>query len=98
MLFAPQNPKYVITASVWVYFQKNKRHVLLLGTMRGDIILWVWNDDNKTPFLKRNSSPNTKWRKPTHRETGGRYEAKAMARQNRDQSPIIVRTDIMALE
>ncbi|KAJ3805456.1 WD40-repeat-containing domain protein [Lentinula aff. lateritia] len=48
MLFAPQNPKYVITASVWVYFQKNKHHVLLLGTMRRDIILWVWNDDNKT--------------------------------------------------
>ncbi|KAJ3806101.1 hypothetical protein F5876DRAFT_69225, partial [Lentinula aff. lateritia] len=47
MLFAPQNPKYVITTSIWVNFQKNKRHVLLLGSMRGDIILWDWNDDAK---------------------------------------------------
>lgn len=47
MLFAPQNPKYVITTSVWVYFQKNKRHVLLLGSMRGDIILWDWNNETK---------------------------------------------------
>ncbi|KAJ3848680.1 hypothetical protein EV368DRAFT_86369 [Lentinula lateritia] len=48
MLFAPQNPKYVITTSIWVNFQKNKRHVLLLGSMRGDIILWDWNDDAKS--------------------------------------------------
>ncbi|KAJ3899416.1 hypothetical protein F5879DRAFT_926263 [Lentinula edodes] len=48
MLFAPQNPKYVITASVWVYFQKNKRHILLLGSMRGDIILWDWNNETKS--------------------------------------------------
>ncbi|KAJ4475986.1 hypothetical protein C8J55DRAFT_490266 [Lentinula edodes] len=37
MLFAPQNPKYVITSSIWVYFQKNKCHVLLLASMRGDL-------------------------------------------------------------
>ncbi|KAH7878358.1 WD40-repeat-containing domain protein [Lentinula edodes] len=48
MLFAPQNPKYVIMASVWVYFQKNKRHILLLGSMRGDIILWDWNNETKS--------------------------------------------------
>ncbi|GAW06646.1 hypothetical protein LENED_008584 [Lentinula edodes] len=48
MLFAPQNPKYVITTSIWVYFQKNKRHVLLLGSMRGDIILWDWNNETKS--------------------------------------------------
>lgn len=45
MLFAPQNPKYIITASVWIYFQKNNRHVLILGSMRGDILLWDWNEE-----------------------------------------------------
>ncbi|KAJ3809721.1 WD40-repeat-containing domain protein [Lentinula aff. lateritia] len=45
MLFAPQNPKYVITASVWIYFQKNNHHVLILGSMRGDILLWDWNEE-----------------------------------------------------
>ncbi|KAJ3885699.1 WD40-repeat-containing domain protein [Lentinula edodes] len=48
MLFAPQNPKYVITTSVWVYFQKNKHHILVLGSMRGDVILWDWKDDTKS--------------------------------------------------
>ncbi|KAJ3933432.1 MAG: hypothetical protein NXY57DRAFT_959928 [Lentinula lateritia] len=48
MLFAPQNPKYVNTSSIWVYFQKNKRHVLLLASMRGDLILWDYKDDIKS--------------------------------------------------
>ncbi|KAH7880261.1 WD40-repeat-containing domain protein [Lentinula edodes] len=48
MLFAPQNPKYVITSSFWVYFQKNKCHVLLLASMRGDLILWDYKDDIKS--------------------------------------------------
>ncbi|KAJ3859369.1 hypothetical protein EV359DRAFT_86484 [Lentinula novae-zelandiae] len=48
MLFAPQNPKYVIMTSVWVYFQKNKHHVLLLGSMHRDIILWDWNNETKS--------------------------------------------------
>ncbi|KAJ4001074.1 WD40-repeat-containing domain protein, partial [Lentinula boryana] len=48
MLFAPQNPKYVITSSAWVYFQKNKRHILLLGSMRGDMILWDYRSDIKS--------------------------------------------------
>ncbi|KAJ3887130.1 hypothetical protein GG344DRAFT_81035 [Lentinula edodes] len=48
MLFAPQNPKYVITSSIWVYFQKNKCHILLLASMRGDLILWDYKDDIKS--------------------------------------------------
>ncbi|KAJ3797279.1 WD40-repeat-containing domain protein [Lentinula boryana] len=47
MLFAPQNPKYVITASVWTYFQKTNRHILILGSMRGDILLWDWSEEAK---------------------------------------------------
>ncbi|KAJ3927491.1 MAG: hypothetical protein NXY57DRAFT_1042384 [Lentinula lateritia] len=47
MLFAPQNPKYVINAAVWVYFHKNNQHILLLGSMQGDIILWNWDDDSQ---------------------------------------------------
>lgn len=47
MLFAPQNPKYVITAAVWVYFHKNNRHILLLGSMRGDVILWNWTEESQ---------------------------------------------------
>ncbi|KAH7873339.1 WD40-repeat-containing domain protein [Lentinula edodes] len=48
MLFAPQNPKYVITAAVWVYFHKNNRHILLLGSMRGDVILWNWTEESQS--------------------------------------------------
>ncbi|KAJ3831798.1 WD40-repeat-containing domain protein [Lentinula raphanica] len=47
MLFAPQNPRYVITASAWIYFQKTKRHVLIIGSMRGDILLWEWTEETK---------------------------------------------------
>ncbi|KAJ3833536.1 WD40-repeat-containing domain protein [Lentinula raphanica] len=47
MLFAPQNPRYVITASAWIYFQKTKRHVLIIGSMRGDILLWEWTEEAK---------------------------------------------------
>ncbi|KAJ3746903.1 WD40-repeat-containing domain protein [Lentinula raphanica] len=57
MLFAPQNPKYVITASTWIYFQKTKRHVLILGSMRGDILLWDWTEQRKTFNLLYRVSP-----------------------------------------
>lgn len=50
MLFAPQNPKYVINAAVWVYFHKNNQHILLLGSMQGDIILWNWDDDSQVGY------------------------------------------------
>ncbi|KAJ3769382.1 WD40-repeat-containing domain protein, partial [Lentinula raphanica] len=57
MLFAPQNPKYVITASAWIYFQKTNRHVLIIGSMRGDILLWDWTEETKAFNLLYRVSP-----------------------------------------
>ncbi|KAJ3766492.1 WD40-repeat-containing domain protein [Lentinula raphanica] len=57
MLFAPQNPKYVITASAWIFFQKTKRHVLIIGSMRGDVLLWEWTEETKAFNLLYRVSP-----------------------------------------
>ncbi|KIK50921.1 hypothetical protein GYMLUDRAFT_182088 [Collybiopsis luxurians FD-317 M1] len=47
MLFAPQNPRYIITCSAWAYFHKSNLYVLLLGSMQGNVILWNWSDTTK---------------------------------------------------
>lgn len=41
--YAPQVPGNVITTSTWLYFTKTSRHVLALGSLAGDFILWQWD-------------------------------------------------------
>ncbi|KAJ3779028.1 WD40-repeat-containing domain protein [Lentinula raphanica] len=43
--YSPQNPKYVISTSTWLYFSKPKTYILVLGTLRGDIMLWKWSSE-----------------------------------------------------
>ncbi|KAJ3765837.1 WD40-repeat-containing domain protein [Lentinula raphanica] len=43
IICAPQNPKYIISASAWLYFPKYDRHILVLGSLRGDVLLWQWD-------------------------------------------------------
>ncbi|KAE9387023.1 hypothetical protein BT96DRAFT_948685 [Gymnopus androsaceus JB14] len=33
-VYNPQNPKFVFTASIWLYFERTNSHVLVLGTLR----------------------------------------------------------------
>ncbi|KAJ3716691.1 WD40-repeat-containing domain protein [Lentinula raphanica] len=45
--YTPQNPKYVVSSSTWLYFSKTKTHVLVLGTLRGDLMLWKYDPEGK---------------------------------------------------
>ncbi|KAJ3764679.1 WD40-repeat-containing domain protein, partial [Lentinula raphanica] len=49
--YTPQNPKYVVSSSTWLYFSKTKTHVLVLGTLRGDLMLWKYNPEGKVRSL-----------------------------------------------
>ncbi|KAL0064350.1 hypothetical protein AAF712_008650 [Marasmius tenuissimus] len=44
---APKSSKYMPTASVWLYLQNPDTHVLLLGTLEGEIIAWKWNQSGE---------------------------------------------------
>ncbi|KAJ3991176.1 hypothetical protein F5050DRAFT_1872373 [Lentinula boryana] len=46
LLYAPQNPKYVISSSVWLYFPKYNQHILVLGSLRSDILFWKWDPES----------------------------------------------------
>ncbi|KAL0572176.1 hypothetical protein V5O48_009789 [Marasmius crinis-equi] len=40
----PTKPRYIYPASAWVYFEEHGRHVLLLGSLEGEIAAWDWNE------------------------------------------------------
>ncbi|KAL0057660.1 hypothetical protein AAF712_015688 [Marasmius tenuissimus] len=40
----PTKPKYIYPASAWVFFEEDCRHVLLMGSLEGDIVAWDWNE------------------------------------------------------
>ncbi|THU96701.1 WD40 repeat-like protein, partial [Dendrothele bispora CBS 962.96] len=41
----PLNPKHLFTASSWLLNERDKRQILVVGTMRGDLLLWEWRSD-----------------------------------------------------
>ncbi|KAJ3872010.1 WD40-repeat-containing domain protein [Lentinula edodes] len=46
--FHLEKPEHVYPASVWIYFNKSSRHVLLLGSLDGQITAWDWNSEAMT--------------------------------------------------
>ncbi|KAJ3740307.1 WD40-repeat-containing domain protein, partial [Lentinula raphanica] len=44
--YASRDPKYAFSASCWLLFEKDQRHVLLLGSMRGDVLVWGCKDQH----------------------------------------------------
>ncbi|KAL0575486.1 hypothetical protein V5O48_006490 [Marasmius crinis-equi] len=40
----PTKSRYIYSASAWVFFENDCRHVLLLGSLEGEIVAWDWND------------------------------------------------------
>ncbi|KAL0059701.1 hypothetical protein AAF712_013534 [Marasmius tenuissimus] len=40
----PTKSKYIYPASAWVFFEEGCRHVLLLGSLEGEIVAWDWNE------------------------------------------------------
>ncbi|KAJ3739361.1 hypothetical protein EV360DRAFT_58061, partial [Lentinula raphanica] len=52
--FPLQNPKYSFTASCWLLFEKNQQHILLLGSMRGDVLVWGCKNQHsvRAPAMK----------------------------------------------
>ncbi len=45
--YNPRQTKYVFTASSWLRFEVDNRFVLLLGSLRGDILVWDWDTQNQ---------------------------------------------------
>ncbi|KAF5334427.1 hypothetical protein D9758_017871 [Tetrapyrgos nigripes] len=43
----PQDPKNLFTASAWLLFQNGSRHIVIVGNMNGDVVLWEWRTDHK---------------------------------------------------
>ncbi|KAF5334426.1 hypothetical protein D9758_017872 [Tetrapyrgos nigripes] len=43
----PQDPKNLFTASAWLLFQNGSRHIVVVGNMNGDVVLWEWRTDHK---------------------------------------------------
>ncbi|KAL0575667.1 hypothetical protein V5O48_006298 [Marasmius crinis-equi] len=37
-------PKYIYTASTWIFYEHRGRHTFLLGSLEGDLIAWDWNE------------------------------------------------------
>ncbi|KAJ3766093.1 WD40-repeat-containing domain protein [Lentinula raphanica] len=42
--FASRDPKYAFSASCWLFFEKDQQHILLLGSMCGDVLVWGCKD------------------------------------------------------
>ncbi|KAJ3759354.1 WD40-repeat-containing domain protein, partial [Lentinula raphanica] len=42
--FASRDPKYAFSASCWLFLEKDQQHILLLGSMRGDVLVWGCKD------------------------------------------------------
>lgn len=49
--YVPQVPGNVITTSTWLYFTKTSRHVLALGSLAGDSILWQWDQGENVHMI-----------------------------------------------
>ncbi|KAJ3745950.1 WD40-repeat-containing domain protein, partial [Lentinula raphanica] len=48
MNYAPDNPKYDFSASSWLIFEQENLYVLILGSMRGDLLVWSWRESYPT--------------------------------------------------
>lgn len=46
-----KDPKYIFTSSTWLFFQKTNSHLLVFGTLRGDIHFWSSDKDGKVWVL-----------------------------------------------
>ncbi|KAJ3766051.1 WD40-repeat-containing domain protein [Lentinula raphanica] len=46
MHYAPDNPKYDFSASSWLFFEQDNLYALILGSMRGDVLVWSWRESN----------------------------------------------------
>ncbi|KAE9383058.1 WD40 repeat-like protein, partial [Gymnopus androsaceus JB14] len=56
--FSPQKTaRDVFPISGWLYFKTNSQHVLLLGSLDGDIHAWDWNADRNVGALLAPQSP-----------------------------------------
>ncbi|EEB87613.1 hypothetical protein MPER_14986, partial [Moniliophthora perniciosa FA553] len=44
---SPEENKYKVSTSAWVFFEKTSRHVLLLGGFCGDITAWYWDNERQ---------------------------------------------------
>jgi hypothetical protein len=42
-----QDRNHIVVASAFVYFESTRRHVLVLGTLDGDLIAWNWNSSKR---------------------------------------------------
>ncbi|KAI5895828.1 WD40 repeat-like protein [Schizophyllum commune H4-8] len=60
----PSTPttRHIYTRSAWLYFESTGLDVLVLGSQRGDVVLWQWNADDgvfKYRARARKSAPDT---------------------------------------
>ncbi|KAJ3968600.1 WD40-repeat-containing domain protein, partial [Lentinula raphanica] len=46
-VYNPRNPRNVCTASAWIHFEQNDRHVLLVGSQEGTLSMLQWTDNHK---------------------------------------------------